>query len=46
MKSNFNKYWIIIAFVIIINILIFTFLSNRLESFVADKMIENQEIKF
>lgn len=42
MKLAFNKYWMIIALIIIINIFIFVFLSNKLESYVADQMIDQQ----
>jgi len=42
MKLAFNKYWIFIAICIIGNIFIFIFLSNKLESYVTDSIIENQ----
>ncbi|MFA5773725.1 MAG: hypothetical protein WC908_03590 [Candidatus Paceibacterota bacterium] len=42
MKLSFNKYWIFIAICIVGNIFIFIFLSNKLESYVTDSIIENQ----
>jgi len=44
MKSHFNRTWLIISFIIIGNILIFVFLSNKLEGYVIDSMVENQEM--
>ena len=40
MKPNFGKYWIFISGAIIVNIIIFVFLSNRLETYVVDSMSE------
>lgn len=45
MKPQFNKTWLIIAVIIIGNILIFHFMSQRLESYVADTMIEKDSLK-
>jgi len=42
MKLSFNKYWIFIALCIIGNIIIFVFMSDNLESYVTDTLIENQ----
>ncbi|MFA6515263.1 MAG: hypothetical protein WCT42_03310 [Candidatus Paceibacterota bacterium] len=42
MKPTFNKYWILISLIVIMNILVFVFLSKKLESYVADRMIEDQ----
>lgn len=39
----FNKYWIIVAVITIANILIFVFFSNKLESFVTDTKIEDDQ---
>jgi len=44
MKPQFNKTWLVISVIIIANILIFVFLSNKLESYVIDSMVENQEM--
>jgi len=44
MKPQFNKSWLWISVIIIGNILIFVFLSNKLESYVIDSMVENQEM--
>lgn len=44
MKTTFNKYWILISVIIIMNILVFIILSNKLESYAVDKMIEEQGI--
>lgn len=44
MKLTFNKYWILISICIIMNILVFIFLSNRLENYVFDNIITNQNI--
>lgn len=38
MKPQFNKTWLWIAVIIIGNILIFSFLSKKLESYVAQSM--------
>lgn len=41
----FNKYWIIVAIITIANILIFVFFSNKLESYVTDTTVdENQKL--
>jgi len=45
MKPQFNKTWLVISLVIIGNIAIFYFMSQKLESFVSDSMIEHTEIK-
>jgi hypothetical protein len=45
MKPQFNKTWLIIALVIIGNIALFYFMSQKLESYVADSMIEHNELK-
>jgi len=42
MKLSFNKYWIFMALCIIGNIIIFTFMSDKLETYVTDSIIENQ----
>ncbi|KKP61127.1 MAG: hypothetical protein UR85_C0004G0018 [Candidatus Nomurabacteria bacterium GW2011_GWF2_35_66] len=44
MKPQFNKTWLVIALVIIGNITIFYFMSQSLESYVADNMIEHTQI--
>ncbi len=41
MKPQFNKTWLVISVVIIFNIVLFYFMSQKLESYVADTMIEN-----
>ena len=41
MKPNFGKYWIFISVAIIANILIFIFLSKKLESYVIDSVVED-----
>lgn len=45
MKPQFNKSWLIISIIIIANILIFVFLSNKLESYVVDTMAAKQGIE-
>ena len=40
MKFTFNKYWMFVAVCIVVNILIFTVMSNKLESYVAKSIIE------
>lgn len=41
----FNKYWIIVAVITISNILIFVFFSNKLESYMTDiKIDDNQKL--
>lgn len=42
MNFTFNKYWLFIAICIIGNILIFTFLSNKLESYVSENITEKK----
>jgi hypothetical protein len=44
MKLTFNKYWIFIAIAIIVNILIFIFLSKRLESYVYNDITAKQDM--
>ena len=42
---QFNKYWIFIALCIIGNIFIFVVFSHKLESYVYDSMVtENQKV--
>ncbi|NVN96715.1 hypothetical protein HXX01_00470 [Candidatus Nomurabacteria bacterium] len=43
MKPTFNKIWIIIAFVIIGNIILFYFLSRKMEGYVYDTMAEKND---
>ena len=43
MKTKFNRTWLLISLIIIANILVFVDLSKKLETYVADNMIENQE---
>lgn len=38
MKTQFNKTWFLISLVIIGNIVIFYFMSQKLESYVVDTM--------
>ena len=42
MKSKIKGYWIIIAFIIVLNIIIFMFFSKHLESYVVNRMIDEQ----
>lgn len=44
MKPKFGGIWFIVAFIIIANVLIFYNMSKKLESYVADSMIENTVI--
>jgi len=44
MKFTFNKYWMFIAMAIIANIFIFVFLSNKLESYVVDTIVEKNNV--
>ena len=41
MNGQFNKYWIIVAVIIIANIVIFKNLSKKVETFVVDKTVED-----
>jgi len=41
---QFNKYWILVALITIVNIFIFVHFSNKLEGYVTDSMIDNQKI--
>lgn len=38
MKPQFNKTWLLIVVVIVVNIIIFNFMSKKLESYVASTM--------
>lgn len=40
MKIKFNKYYILIAVCVIVNIFIFQFMSRKLESYVVDVTTE------
>ncbi|MEI6660118.1 MAG: hypothetical protein WCK91_01690 [bacterium] len=40
-KAGLNKYWILIAFITIANIMIFSFMSKHLEGFVSDNIAES-----
>ena len=42
---KFNKTWFFISLAIIGNILIFSFLSKRLESFVVNDMVEKTRVE-
>lgn len=44
MKPQFNKSWLWIALIIIANIVIFSFMSNKLESYMTDTLIERNTI--
>jgi hypothetical protein len=44
MKPQFNKTWLIIAVIVIGNIIIFSFMSRKLESYVADSMLEKTDL--
>lgn len=44
MKPQFNKTWLIIAVIIIGNIIVFSFLSKKLEGFVLVSM-ESQNLE-
>ncbi len=41
---KFNKYWIIVAGITIANIFIFSAFSKKLETYVSDGMIEENQI--
>ena len=45
MKTKFNKTWLIVSIVIVFNIVIFSFLSERLESYFADDFTEKFQIE-
>ena len=44
MKPQFNKSWLWISSIIIANILIFIYFSNKLGSYVSDNLIQNKEM--
>ncbi len=44
MKTQFNKTWLIISIIIIFNVLVFSFMSRHLESYVSDTMIDQNEL--
>lgn len=44
MNLTFNKYWIFVSICIIMNILIFIFMSNKLESYVIGSIAIKQNI--
>jgi|GEM_PF-4844040 len=41
---KFNKYWMLVAFITIVNIFIFVFLSNKLESYVVTTIVQNNVV--
>ena len=41
MKPKSNKMWILISVVIVFNIIIFKFMSKKLESYVASTMVDS-----
>ena len=43
MKPQFNRTWLLITLVIIVNIIIFNFMSKKLESYVVDTMVGQTE---
>ncbi len=44
MKFDFNKYWIIVSFLIIINIILFINMSKMMETFVINHIVDTQVI--
>ncbi len=44
MKLGFNKYWMIMALCIFINIIIFIFLSKKLEIYVLNNILDQQQL--
>jgi len=40
---KFNKYWILVAGITIANIFIFVYLSNKLESYVTNSIIDENK---
>jgi len=44
-KPTFNKIWLIVALVIIGNIILFSALSRKLESYMVDTMVEQHDIE-
>lgn len=45
MKPKFNKMWLLMSVVIIGNILIFSLMSKKLESYVYDKTLSSKMIE-
>jgi hypothetical protein len=45
MQNKFNKAWFLVSLVIIANILIFSFLSKKLESLVINDMFERTRVE-
>ena len=46
MNRSFNKYWIVVSVMIVINILIFVNMSRSLETFVVNHIIDTQIVDF
>lgn len=44
METKINKYWIFVAIGIIVNLIIFSFLSKNLSNYVYEEMISSQNI--
>lgn len=42
MKLSFNKYWILVSFITILNIFIFIIFSNKLENYVINRIMDDQ----
>ncbi len=44
MKPQFNKTWLLVVLVIIANIIIFKFMSKKLESFVENNVADSYTV--
>ncbi len=44
MKPQFNKTWLIVSVMIIFNIVVFSFMSKKLESYVVDSMASSNSV--
>jgi hypothetical protein len=45
MKVTFDRYWVLVSIIIIMNIVLFVYLSEKLENYIDDVIVLNQNQK-
>ncbi len=43
MKVTFDRYWVLVSIIIIMNIVLFVYLSEKLENYIDDVIVLNQK---
>lgn len=45
MKVTFDRYWVLVSIIIIMNIVLFVYLSEKLEKYIDKAIVTNQNQK-